>query len=153
MAQEENFSKVAIMPKRVSYLVIRIFILQYLILVTFNFKNICPGPGYHGILRRTLNPPPTCLSEPELAGDGVGELSAAEEGPELELELDVVAGLAALDGDLAAELHGHGAHQDALAVRVRHRHQVVLAAGQQAHLYIDRCSLDEEENNFFWCCA
>ena len=53
---------------------------------------------------------------------------------ELELHLDVVACALAVDIDLASQLHGHGAHEDALAVRVRHRQQVVLAPGQETHL-------------------
>ena len=68
------------------------------------------------------------LAELQPAGHGVGELASAEERPELELHLGVVAGLLAGDLHLPAQLHRHGAHQDALAVRVRHRHHVVLAA-------------------------
>ena len=50
----------------------------------------------------------------------------SESYPKLELHLRGVARLAALDGDLPSQLHGHGAHQDALAVRVGHRQLVVL---------------------------
>ena len=50
---------------------------------------------------------------------------------EFKFDFSFVSRLLALDGHLAAVLHGEGAHEDALAVRVRNGQRVVLAARQQ----------------------
>ena len=51
--------------------------------------------------------------------------------PQLELNFCWISGLGTLDGDFTTELYGHRSHQNSFAVRVRHRHEVLLAARQQ----------------------
>lgn len=73
------------------------------------------------------------LTQLDLADYHIGGVRSSEERLQLEFQLRPVTGVLTLDVDLATQLHGERAHQDALAVGVRRCGRVTLTARQQRH--------------------
>ena len=84
----------------------------------------------HTLVPVTFNHRDCLLPDLDTAGHRVGQLSPAQDRPQLELHLGAVAGLLAVDADLPTQLPGHRPHQNSLTVGVWHRHVVVLAGNK-----------------------